>query len=146
MSLYKAFKTSPKLETEGVTFELYGNRITMARAGAGNPDFATAMTKKTQPYRRQIAQGSMDPKEELRLLREVYAETVILNWETKVGDEWKQGIETETGGVIPFTQENVIKTLSALPELFIELQGLASNAAQYRAEELKDDAGNSSSS
>ena len=142
MSLYKAFKTSKKLETEGVTFELYGNRITMARAGAANTDFVAAMTKKTQPYRRQIAQGSMDPKEELRLLREVYAETVILGWEAQVGGEWKSGIETESGGLIPFTPDNVIKTLEALPELFIELQGLASNAAQYRAEDLKDDAGN----
>jgi len=142
MSLYKAYKTSEKLETEGVTFELYGNRVTMARAGSGNPDFVSAMAKKTQPYRRQIAQGSMDPKEELRVLREVYAETVILNWEIKVGEQWKQGIETEDGGVIPFNKDNVIRTLTALPELFIELQGLASNAAQYRAEDLQDDAGN----
>lgn len=142
MSLYKAYKTDTNLETAGVTFELSGNRVKMARAGVGNPDFGLSMTKKTAPYRRQIAQGSMDPKEELRILREVYADVIILDWEVKRGDEWQRGIEAEDGSILPFTKDNVCKTLENLPELFVELQALASNAAHYKAEERKEDAGN----
>lgn len=142
MSLFSAYKTDNKLETEGVTFELYGNRVTMARAGGANPAFQAAMSKKTMPYRRAIAQSSMDPREELKILREVYAETVILNWEVRRGDAWVQGIESEDGSTIPYSRENVIKTLTALPELFMELQNLASSAMHFRAEVLEADAGN----
>lgn len=142
MSLYKNFETDEKLETEGVTFELYGNRVTMARAGAANPAFQTAMTKRTQPYRRQIANGSLDPKKELDILMGVYVDTVITNWEVMVGKEWKRGIEDRAGNLIPYTKENVKATLAALPDLFSELQALATTAAHYRKEELADDAGN----
>jgi hypothetical protein len=141
MSLYKSYKTDNKLETEGVTFELYDNRITMARAGASNPAFATSMNKRTQPYRRQIARNEMLPAKEAEIMRLVYADSIIQNWEVKDGDGWRQGIEGPDG-TIPFTHENVVKTLEALPDLFMELQGLATSAQNYRKEQLESDAKN----
>lgn len=146
-SLYKSFKTDKKLEIEGVTFELYDNRVTMARAGATNPAFVKAMNKRTQPYRRQIARNDMSPEKELEILREVYADAIIQNWEIKRGDTWSPGIEGENGTVIPFTRDNVILTLTNLPDLFTELQSLASGGQHYRVEEDREaDSKNSSSS
>lgn len=142
MSIYKNMKTDEKLTAEGVTFELYGNRIKMARAGIGNPAFQASMTKRTQPYRRQIANNTMDGNKEAEILRNVYADSVIHDWEVQVDGEWKRGIEAEDGSVIPFTKENVVATLEKLPELFLELQQLASNASHYRVEQLEDDSGN----
>ncbi len=142
MSLFKAYKTDQKLETEGVTFELYDNRITMARAGSTNPAFTAAMTKRTQPYRRQVARGELTPAKELEILRLVYADSIIQKWEVKRGEEWVEGIETSDGGVAQLTHDNVVKTLTELPDLFLELQALASSAQNYRAEQLEADAGN----
>lgn len=142
MSLYKAYKTDKKLETEGVTFELYGNRVTLARAGSSNTDFVAALTKRTQPYRRQIQKGEMLPEKDNEIMRLVFADTIIQNWEVEVDGEWKQGIEGPDGSLMPFTHANVVKTLTDLPDLFGELQTLATQAQNYRAEELKADAGN----
>ena len=142
MSIYKSLKTNNTLEKKGVTFELYGNRVTLARAGGSNTEFQTSITKKTQPFRRQIAAGTMEAETERRILREVYADTIILGWEVKVGDEWKSGIESPDGDVLPYSRANVLATLEALPELFVELQNLASSAQPY-LEDYEAGTGNS---
>lgn len=141
-SLFKTFKTDSKLETEGVTFEIADTRVTMSKAGVGNPAYATAMTKRTQAHRRQISRGELSPEQELNILRQVYADSIILNWEIRNGDGWRQGIPAEDGSIRPFNKDNVVAVLTELPELFLELQNLASNFQNYRAETLEADSGN----
>ncbi|MEE8518136.1 MAG: hypothetical protein V3S98_03310, partial [Dehalococcoidia bacterium] len=91
--MYKAFKTDDLLETKGVEIDYGTHRVTIARAGGANKKYARVLEQKTKPYRRAIATETMDDARAMELLQETYAEAIILNWETKVGDKFVVGIE-----------------------------------------------------
>ena len=144
MSIYKQFKTDQKLEKEGVEFDYGDFKIILARAGGANKRFARLLEQKTKPYKRAIQTETMDNEKALDLLREVYAEAVVLGWATKVKDKWVDGIEDPENPekTIPATPENILKVLRDLPEIFGEIQEMASKAALYRETVREDDAKN----
>lgn len=142
MSMYEQFQTDPDLEKNGIFIDYGEFRVTLARAGGANKQYAKLLEAKTKPYRRAIQIETMDNEKAMDLLLEAFAEAVVLNWEVKDGDKWKKGIEGPDGDVIPFNTDNVIKTLRALPDLFNDLQEQASKVALYRKSIDEDDAGN----
>jgi len=143
MSMYSQFATDQGLEKNGVVLD-YGNfRVTIARAGGSNKKFSRLLERKTKPYRRQIQNDSMDDVVAERILREVYAESIIQNWETLEGDKWKKGIESPDGKILPFCNNNIFDTLTNLPELFADIQTQASKAALFKQTTQEDDAKNS---
>lgn len=132
MSLYSQFKTDSNLEQTGVVLD-YGNfRVTIARAGGANKKFERVLDAKTKPYRRAIQTETMDNKRGLEILREVYAEAVVLDWQTKTEKGWEKGIEAEDGKLLPVTVENILLTFNNLPDLFQDIQEQANKAALYR--------------
>lgn len=139
MSLYKQFKTDANLEKEGILLELGqtddGKPIAfrIARAGGGNVAFAKVMEAKMKPYRRQLQTDTLDPKVAERILREVYAEAVILGWEN---------VQDEDGNEMEFSVENCIKLLTDLPELYLEIQQSSQKTALYRQMVREADAKN----
>ncbi len=139
MSLYKNFKTDGNVEKLGVVLE-YGNNskgkpmsIRIARAGGNNTKFSKTVEFKTRPYRRQLQNETLEQEVSDRILREVYAEAVILGWDN---------VEDEAGKEMAFTKENVIKLLTDLPELFKDIQEQSQKTALFRAELLENDSGN----
>lgn len=142
MPLYQQFKTDGGLEKNGIVLDYGDFRVTIARAGGANKRFARSLEARTRPYRRAIQTETMDPERAVELLREVYAESVILRWETQVEGEWKSGIEAPDGTLQPFSKENVLRTLNDLPDLFQDIQDQASKAALFRETLREDDAGN----
>ncbi len=141
--MYNQFATSPEFERRGIEID-YGNfRVTVARAGGANKNFARLLEAKTKPFRRAIQTEMMDNDRAGELLMEVYAESVILKWETKVDGKFKVGIEPKDGGkLLPFCAENVMITLRNLPNLFADIQVQATREALYREELREDDTGN----
>lgn len=153
MSIYKQFKTDETLERNGIVIDYGEARVTMARAGGANKRFAKVLEAMSKPYRRAMQAETMDNDKAIDILRQVYAKTIILLWETKVlvkggkdgkdEYEWKRGIESPDGGdLLPFNEENVILTLRALPEIFLDLQEQANKLALFRETILQDEAGN----
>jgi hypothetical protein len=142
MSMYSQFATDQGLEKNGVILDYGHFRVTVARAGGSNKKFSRLLEKKTKPYRRQIQNESMDDIVAERIIREVYAECIIQNWETKEGDKWKKGIEGKDGKILPFCNQNIYDTLTNLPELFIDIQQQAGKAAIFKQEIQEDDAKN----
>lgn len=143
MSLYEQFKTSTDLETEGVVLDYGSCRIRVARAGGSNKKFSRVLENKMKPYRRQLQAGTLENDAALGVMREVFAEAIILGWETK--DEngaWVSGIEGPDGEVLPVTSANVIETFNNLPDLFLDLHEQASQMALFRQDELAAAAGN----
>ena len=67
------------------------------------------------------------------ILREVYADTVVIGW---------SNVEGADGKPMAFTRENVIKLFTDLPELFADVQDQATNLALFRAEINEQDAKN----
>ncbi len=142
-SMYGLFKTEPFLETEGVIIDYGAFRITIARAGGMNKRFSKALETKTKPFRRALETGTLDNERGLDLLREVYAESVILNWETQQNGKFVIGIESPDGDLLPYTKENVVLTFRNLPDLFADIQDQANKIAVFRQDEKEKAAGNS---
>lgn len=139
MSLYSQFQTDPKLEKEGILLE-YGETsdgkpicIRIARAGGANKAFEKKMEFETKPVRRQLQNETIGNTQLLKILRKVYAETVVLGWEN---------VEDRNGKPIPFNVENCIQLFTDLPDLFTDLQEQSRRAALFREQALEDDAKN----
>jgi hypothetical protein len=148
MSLSSIFKTDEKLETIGVAVDYGTTRVTIARAGGANKAYVKALDKKTRPIRRAIMADALDNEQGNAILMEVYSETVILDWETKIGEEWRHGIDPEDAGLtkvedlkaenlLAVNSDNVLRALKNLPNLWIDLQSQASGIALFRGEEQK---------
>jgi hypothetical protein len=151
MGLTAQFATDATLEEKGILIDYATDRIRIARAGGANKKFARLLEARTRPFRRAIAVGAFDNDRSLSLLGDVYAETVVLDWEHNVGTEkkpkWKKGIHPKDAGeegtdLLPVTVENVKKVFAHLPDLFTDLQQQAQGGALYREELNLASAGN----
>jgi hypothetical protein len=141
MSLYKQFKTDNALEKDGILLE-YGENsrgkpicIRVARAGGANNAYVKRMEARVKPYRRQIQNETMELAMVERIVKEVYAETVILGWENvefPVLDA--QGNPTDEFEELPYTTKNCIRLFNDLPDLFNDIQEQAQRAVLFRAE------------
>lgn len=139
MNLFKQFATDPRAEKEGVRFEIGVNSrgetiaFQIARAGGANIRYAKSVEAKTKPYRMQIQAGTIDPEIAARLMREVFAESVVIDWE---------GVEDEDGNSLAYSPGAAANLFEQLPELYALLQEQAQNVALYRKEVLDDVAKN----
>jgi hypothetical protein len=149
MSLYKQFKSDESLEKQGILIQ-YGDNskglptcIRIARAGGSNVQFQKRMEAEVKPYRRQIQTETIDTKLVEKLVKKVYAETVVLGWE-HVEFPVLDAEGNATGAVeeLPYTPANCVRLFSDLPDLFLDLQEQAQRAALFRAEIREADAGN----
>jgi len=142
MSMYGQFQTDTSLESQGIVIDYGTFRITVARAGGANKRFAKTLEAKTKPFKRAIQTDTMDNERGLEILRETYAEAVVLNWETKKDGVFVQGIESQDGGILPFNKENVVFTFQNLPDLFTDIQQQAEKSALFRKFLQEQDAKN----
>lgn len=139
MDLYEAFATDQNAETNGVVLDYglnsKGNpiQIRVARAGGANQNFAKTLERKLRPYKRMIANETLDPSIAERLLVETFAETVVLSWE---------GVLDQQRNELPFTKDNAVRVFTDLPELFADVQKQSQKAALFRVNLREDEAGN----
>lgn len=140
--MYDIFATDPKSEVEGILLDYGTFRVTIARAGGANKRFARELERETKPHQKALQTNSMPDGQADVLLKRVYAKTVVLNWEVKDGDGWKQGIESPEGGLVPFTVDNVLKVFEDLPDLYIDIRDSAQSASLYRRSLREAAAGN----
>lgn len=140
-SLYNTFGTDKSLEKDGIVLEYGTNaqgvpvQIRIARAGGANVKFAKVLEHKLKPYKRTL--DALDNKVAEKLLIETYADTVILSW---------SGVQDREGNDLEFNRDNVIKVLTDLPDLFIDIQQQSQKFALFREELRELDSGNSASS
>lgn len=134
MGLYSSYKTDESLETAGIALVVGENDagkkicIKIARAGGANKAFQRVLAAKTRPYRRQIDQNTMSNSVMESLICEVYADTVVLDWEN---------VEDEQGNPMDCTRENIIKLFTDLPDLFADVRAGAADSSAFRAEILE---------
>jgi hypothetical protein len=143
MSLYSNFQTDPNLEKTGVWIDYGTFRVLLAFAGGANKRYLSLMDKKFKPLRQAIQAGTLDNDRAQKMLMDLYAEAVILDWETIYEDVPQQGIEGPKGELLPFTVENVKLTFLNLPNLFFDLKTQSEMISNFRIRELEAEAGNS---
>lgn len=149
MGLAKSFKTDSNLEKTGIEIEYDGVRVRIARAGGANENFAKALERITKPYRRQIQSDTLSLEKGNDLAAQAFAEAVVLDWETKVGETWERGIdpvdagqEAESGKLLPVTKENILAVFNNLPDFFADLREQSQKAALFREDVNEAAAGN----
>lgn len=149
MSMYEQFETDPNLETAGIWIDYGDFRVQLARAGGANKKYLSYAEAKTKPFRRAIQAGTMPEERSRALLYDIYAKTVILDWQVADGEDkdgstkWKKGIHKKGGGLLEVTPENIVLTFKNLPSLFMDLQQSAESIALFRKEEMEADGKNS---
>lgn len=139
MSLYKNFKTDTTMEKEGILLDYGQNddgtsiRIRIARAGGANQRYLKRMDYLSRPYRHQLQRETLDAKTMENIVRQAYAETIVLGWEN---------VQDEDGADIEFSVENALKLFKDLPELFDDIQKASQKIALFKVHAMEEDAGN----
>lgn len=139
MNLFKQFGTNKNLEKEGVFLDYGLNengkpiRFKIARAGGSNIAFQKALEAKLRPHRRALQADMMDEALAERIMREVYAVTIVLCWE---------GVTDADGKELPFSKANVVKLFEMIPDFFREIQEQSHKISTYQNEELEADVKN----
>lgn len=139
-SIYKLFGTDKNIEKTGVVVDYGDVRFLIARAGGANIAFAEAYKAKVRPYRAQIDRGTLSKTDDDRIMAELYAETVVKAVEVKAEDgTWSKGVPAADGTVVAYSYGAVVQLLLDLPDMFVDLRAMATDAAKYvRAAEEAD--------
>lgn len=133
-SIYDVFETDAGKETDGIVLD-YGEMgsIMISRAGGANKKFAKSLEFRSRPYKRQIDKGTMDNDTAVKLMAEVFADTIVIGW---------VGINDREGNPIEFNKENCVKLFIDLPELFADVQDASTSIANFQQEQNEDDSKN----
>lgn len=107
--LLEQFGRDEALEKEGVWIDFQIFKIKAARAGGSNTKFSSALTKRLQQFRGRIHFDSLPLDQQREIMMEIYASTVVLDW---------QGVTGDDGKPVPCTKENVVDFFKALPEVY----------------------------
>lgn len=112
------FKTSPKLEQEGIWLDYGDFRIKITRAGATNKRFKRLMEERMKPHRRAMANETMSNDLAERITREVWAESIVLGWDSPLG----ANVMPYKGASFQFSTDNCKQLFNDLPDLFIDVR------------------------
>ena len=142
MGMYDIFEADENLETSGIWIDYGDFRVKIASAGQGNKKYVRYAEKALKPIRRAMQAGALSNERSMAVMSDIYAQTIVLDWQVKVDNEWKTGIEGREGEILPFNKEEVQKVFTSLPNLFIDIQEQAQSIANFRKSGLEDDSGN----
>ena len=139
MSLFKQFGTNKEAEQDGIWIEYGPNddgtipAFKIARAGKSNKKWVKAIEKGMKPHRRAAELGTLDNATAEKVLREVFVESVLVDW---------RNVQDSEGEPMQLTKENAVYLFNALPELYDDLSDKANKAALFRDEALENEAKN----
>lgn len=142
MGMYDIFQTDEDLEVSGIWLDYGDFRIKIASAGQGNKKYVRYAEKALKPVRRAMQAGALSNERSLSIMSDIFAKTIVIDWQVKVEGTWKTGIEGPEGEIIPFNYDNVKKVFEDLPNLFIDIQEQANSIANFRKMEMEEDSGN----
>lgn len=123
MGLYNLFTTDRDLETSGIFLDISGSKFLIARAGGSNKKFVNIARKRLAPFTEAMRRGAIDEETSMKVLIEIYADSIILDWEN---------VTDSAGKTLKFSRENVIKILSDLPDLFEYIREEAEKVSNFR--------------
>lgn len=148
-NIYGAFLTDKNLEKTGIWLDYGAFRVRIARQGGANKAFARLLEAKTRPYQRAIKTETLDNAVAERLMREVFAEAVVLSWETKVTDPadaekftWEKKVVFVDGTSATPGSQAYVRIFEELPDLYADIQEQAVKAANFRQAQREANAGN----
>lgn len=140
MSLRKTFKTDRNAEIEGVWVEVGINdhngrpiRIRIARMSAANKRYTKELNRVTKPHQSAIQNDAMDNELARKMLQEVFADTILLEWDNLPKSELT-GNDEDTDD-LEFTRDNILALFKELPDMYDDWEARANKAAAFREQE-----------
>lgn len=158
-TLYGSLKTSAKLESEGVWLDLGHSRIRLARAGGANQKFNAAAERIARDHKRTIQLDLMSTEKGRELVRDLYTQTVIVDWLTAddegtldddgdeapadyTGQKYTRGLSMADGEIGECNIANVTTVLTDLPDLLLIIKDTAESLTFYRRALIENITGN----
>lgn len=139
-SPYAAFKTDKKAEAEGIRLDYGDFWFQIGRAGGSNTKFAKILERLTAPHRRAIENQVLPDSKAKELMAQAYAEGVVFAWGSKKHGDGR--MPDAEGNPLDFSVDNVVKVLTDLPDLFMDIQEQAGRMQLFRQQLREADAGN----
>jgi hypothetical protein len=147
MSLRKTFKTDLGAEVEGVWIPVaindHNNRpveIKISRMSSTNKRYTKELNKVTKPHQSAIQNDALDNELAKKMLQEVFADTIILDWRNLPESELT-GNDDHVND-LEFSRENVLALFAEMPDLYDDWESRAQKAAAFREKEKEDAAKN----
>ena len=132
------FKTSSKLEQEGIWLDYGDFRIKITRAGATNKRFKKFLDDKMKPHRRAMANDTLSDDLAEKLTREVWAEAIVLGWDSPLGEN----VMPYKGAAFQFSVDNCKTLFQDLPDLYIDVREQSLKLGLFLDGDAELDAGN----
>lgn len=111
LDIFSQYATDESLENNGTWFEIgSGSSVLVARAG--NRKYSKMLSKEVERNRKvlDLNDDAADAKSD-EIMVDVMAETILLGWKTKVGDEEKPVVMFQKAE-LPYTVGNAKKLLA----------------------------------
>lgn len=131
--LYDMYKTDKSAEEKGVWVDEGPSRFKLARMGGANTRYQKALTAAMKPHMREMQLGLLDESVAEPIMRKVFIETVLLDWDN---------VDGEDDLPMTFSRDNATKLFDDLPDLYTRLREQAGSYANYRAAALQEAAKN----
>ncbi|MCH9732827.1 MAG: hypothetical protein K0U84_24740 [Actinomycetia bacterium] len=126
------YLTSEDLEKDGIWMENFtgGIDIKIRRAGGANRKYTHALLAAVKPYKkRRTGLDDLDPDISDKLLRRVYARTIVVDW---------RGVTGKDGKEIECTPEAVEELFKLVPELMRDVMELASSPRTFNEHQIEE--------
>lgn len=131
MSLYKHFSTD--VEVASVKFPANADgtvpTFKLARMADTNVEYAKAIEKIGREHKLEIDLDLLSEQIARPLMLKVFVQTVLRGWEH---------ITDKDGKPLTFTEENAIKLLTDLPDLYTVLKAKASQLSLFQTREVAE--------
>lgn len=149
-SAYEMFETDETLETEGIIINYGEFRVKVAHTGVSNKKYQKMLSAKIlKPYAKQLDSGTMDEELGAKLMRELIAECVVLDFEVLdkeataaakllnpvAENVYKQGVPAKDGSVAPFNRKEVYRIFTELRVLYLDIKKQADDFANFKVVE-----------
>jgi hypothetical protein len=133
-SPFSQFKTNTDAETAGVWVSFGDYEIKLARSGGANKRFMQVLDDYMQPHKRAQEMGILDETTATGVLANVYADTIVLAWRTKIDDKWESVLIGPDGQKIEFNRDNVVKLLTEVTDFFVIIRAQAAAYQTFKHE------------
>ena len=119
-----------KAEKDGVELAFGNGRfIVVMRSGVANRNYKSVMSRIFKPHQNVTGAVSMTDAAALSLIKEVYAEAVVLDWRGFVDAEGKN---------IPYSKNNCVDLFTASPQIFEIVQSESAKFSNFARREIEE--------
>jgi len=129
-NLYELYETDEDLEKKGVGLQFGEAVFYVRRAGGTNTEFERVYEEKTRNMTSRVQLAALTEEQSSRILREVYAESVMLGW---------KNVTDREGNPLEYSKENFLKLMNDLPVLWRAIRVEAANHENFRRAQARQE-------